>query len=1351
MVLTREQAQRFFDEDYYLNNNEDVRDAVNDGVVASGLTHFLQNGVAEGRAPNSLLNDFAPEDYLDAYPDVADAIDDGFIDSALEHFLAFGAAEGRLAGTGFDFFSSSSYLSANPDVANAVNEGVFNSALEHWINFGFAENRPGVEEGVGGDFMLTRGSDNLTGTSGDDVFVAPLEQDGGTVFNTFESGDVLDGRGGNNILEADLTDTAGAPSISSITDNIQEIYIRSQFQNTDAADNLLFEALQDSFDIDIETELGANGSFPVISDIDFSFIGGLQFLEADDLFSQGTNIDAENNSGVEQWWSENSRADLLIEDIRERSDDVTFGMRDTDPGVSYAAFFDPASLAADATDSSLTLTLEDVENPDSLENFPVNGLTFLLDGEEFEIRVPREDEDGNPINSSYDDFVAALNEELEATEGLENVQASLNPDNTITLTDGEGRTFEEDSFLFIDDQVPSRGTLTFNQEVGAPIEGDIATNIVLDGAGRTEEGGVMVVGSMGARGGIQEFDVEVGNTSWLQALSSTNNTLETVNVESNGSGALYLGLGERDGDDDITGDVGFSVPETVDDRLAQSGLVDVQTFNAAGFENELKLGAQLTAESIDKYLADAEEPVTFEYLLGDGGSNLNLGISPTLSLDPDFELEIVGGAQDDRINLSDATVKENISIDGGDGENTLEVNTDTDPNTVPGSNFNEVENIQRFVIAGNNFDPGPQTNQTSQNIEEGNLSGLEEIIIATEAFFDTTGDGNPNTFLPADTTVSQFEADTDIIISGKNQTIGSGNSNDDQDFGTIAIEDAPESELELILDNTARVNGELFVAELDLEEDDNVETLELVSDGRRDTENSVLNAVLPNVTTLELVGSQDFNIHVSSMAENDEPLEIDGSELGEEDDEGDFQPATLTLALNAELLTEGNDDTLTGGEGEDDSLILYGNPEDDVNPDVSDFESVQFGLRLDRDEDLAEETPFQGADQAEFSGTYDASGFGAFYDIQNLDGDLRLEGLPDGVTVRIYAPDADVFTDVTNIELIADGENDNIDITFVDDTGINRGNNPEGTGWGNLEEPDGSGGFQPILDDNNQPVQNNILTIQDYSDIEIELDSGGSPYQYLFQLELLDGEGEARFDNTTPNNDFDADEFLPDVLTITGGDSGLNGGDRLILANAADRSADQESTLDPALNTIDISGFGGNFASGFNTADADGDDTTIIGNEYNLFFELPGGDDFNTRFVFEEDAASESTIWVINNFRAIDDGDVTVDDVTELDLTAFGINNTFTGIDVTPFGDRTLSDTDSDFDPNALNDPDDIDTSDFDAAFPELIEQLGFDDLADFITDGANDGVVIDSTEGLDFQIVLPGVDEGDLGTDNIV
>jgi len=87
--------------------------------------------------------------------------------------------------------------------------------------------------------MLTQRADALTGTDGDDTFEAPVTQNetgSGALANTFETGDVLNGGEGNDVLRADLIATGtiqdgqNGVAISAETNSVEEVYFRAQRQ-----------------------------------------------------------------------------------------------------------------------------------------------------------------------------------------------------------------------------------------------------------------------------------------------------------------------------------------------------------------------------------------------------------------------------------------------------------------------------------------------------------------------------------------------------------------------------------------------------------------------------------------------------------------------------------------------------------------------------------------------------------------------------------------------------------------------------------------------------------------------------------------------------------------------------------------------------------------------------------------------------------------------------------------------------------------------------------------------------------------------------------------------------------------
>ena len=126
-----------FDSSYYLTQNQDVLAAVVAGTFTSAESHWDLFGYKELRDPNA---SFDTSYYLQSNPDIVAA---GV--NALTHFMEFGAGEGRAPTAALAnisaTFDSTTYLAANADVASAVNAGSFKNAYEHWVKFGQFEGR----------------------------------------------------------------------------------------------------------------------------------------------------------------------------------------------------------------------------------------------------------------------------------------------------------------------------------------------------------------------------------------------------------------------------------------------------------------------------------------------------------------------------------------------------------------------------------------------------------------------------------------------------------------------------------------------------------------------------------------------------------------------------------------------------------------------------------------------------------------------------------------------------------------------------------------------------------------------------------------------------------------------------------------------------------------------------------------------------------------------------------------------------------------------------------------------------------------------------------------------------------
>ena len=82
------------DEEWYLQQYEDIARAVRSGTVPSGRRHFIDDGYFEGRLPFPIRVD--ERWYLEQNPDVANDVRGGRVASGQVHFDTNGYREGRL-------------------------------------------------------------------------------------------------------------------------------------------------------------------------------------------------------------------------------------------------------------------------------------------------------------------------------------------------------------------------------------------------------------------------------------------------------------------------------------------------------------------------------------------------------------------------------------------------------------------------------------------------------------------------------------------------------------------------------------------------------------------------------------------------------------------------------------------------------------------------------------------------------------------------------------------------------------------------------------------------------------------------------------------------------------------------------------------------------------------------------------------------------------------------------------------------------------------------------------------------------------------------------------------------------
>lgn len=153
--------------------------------------------------------------------------------------------------------------------------------------------------------------------------------------------------------------------------------------------------------------------------------------------------------------------DVIHRQADLNGDNLWDGYSDSTGAGTFVQDFGQKSAAITAN-SKLTLTLTDTAHPADLSGFPVNGVAFKLDGVSYTVGLT------SGVQGTYAAFTAGLNAALDANPALAALDAVLNANNTITITDPAGKAFVSVGYTFVGNVVPPAGTLTWNQAIGDP-------------------------------------------------------------------------------------------------------------------------------------------------------------------------------------------------------------------------------------------------------------------------------------------------------------------------------------------------------------------------------------------------------------------------------------------------------------------------------------------------------------------------------------------------------------------------------------------------------------------------------------------------------------------------------------------------------------------------------------------------------------------------------------------------------------------------------------------------------------------------------------------------------------------
>ncbi|MDR5899057.1 DUF4214 domain-containing protein, partial [Halomonas vilamensis] len=530
-----------------------------------------------------------------------------------------------------------------------------------------------AEPGVPGEtFNLTEGRDVLTGTDNDDTFLGLVGQNqDGAISNAFATGDYVDGGAGRDKIEASVmedqeVESGADAAVNARTVNVEEVY---------------FEALD------------LNGG----------------------EFGDTVRVDAGRMDSVDQYWSDNSSADLFIDDVRLGSKlsvtkDVTFGMRDVDTDSSLTAAFDTNSLTREGdtqSNSQLLVRVADVTTatPEApLSNVELD-IGFTVGGNDFTL------ESVQSTDGTYQGLQAAVEAALD-DQGLGNYTVELaNPYNQVTVggnvvnlpftaqeilvTDPDGNEFSQTSFNYnaiesVDDEFLVAGNAQpIDPATSTPL---IETNLVLDNAGRGSTAGDAIIGGMSNSGqAIQKLNLVVDRDSKVDDVTSATGLSEGEATAYSAFEQIVVTSGENQGDLSIGGLTGASDIDS-ENLIPLDGIGNAKLFDATAFEGEnLSVTGSATSEAAYVYnTAGSNDTINVAYDVVDAGSS-------------NFSLSLDTGAGDDTVELDTNIVEPtaySAFLDHQDLQN-VQVNTGAGSDSVMIGDDGSVANVD--AGAGNDF------------------------------------------------------------------------------------------------------------------------------------------------------------------------------------------------------------------------------------------------------------------------------------------------------------------------------------------------------------------------------------------------------------------------------------------------------------------------------------------------------------------------------------------------------------------------------------------------------------------------------------------------------------------------
>jgi hypothetical protein len=538
---------------------------------------------------------------------------------------------------------------------------------------------------------LTAGVDTLTGMADDDTFQANVANNAGTLTQTLQAGDLIDGGEGNDTLRAVLNADAGATTIS----NVENIELRSidstaelDLANANSVENVTVANSVDdialsnagsvsNFNVNSQsTEVNVTGSTATALNLgfsDFGTFGPAATVGVFDINDVATSADVSLEDSNASITTAASLTDLSVEDTGENAlltaslaavetiDVSGTGSVDFGAANSYAALETLTSSAEGGVTVKATNTLTSAELGAGDDNLIVTGAltsdtVYNLGAGDDRLELGAAPAAGATLNGGEgEDTIALAKADFNTVAAYTDAQRGLISNfETLEVTDALADADSAYDVSVID------GVTSFVAGAGVTTAESATVNGVTSGstvglAGDTTNDGELVVnvddaatGTADALNVVLDKDISNGDSATPAASTVGAAGVETINVDSSFNATDAL-----------------AATDVLTNTLTLNN-DDLVTLNVAG-------DAALT------FVADAamEDLETIDASANEAGADITVDAALTQSV------TITGTAEDDTVVLSandvvdagagdDAiTVADQAQVTGGEGDNTF--------------------------------------------------------------------------------------------------------------------------------------------------------------------------------------------------------------------------------------------------------------------------------------------------------------------------------------------------------------------------------------------------------------------------------------------------------------------------------------------------------------------------------------------------------------------------------------------------------------------------------------------------------------------------------------------------------